>query len=147
MNTAPFSVSTRLCFPKPTLYSLLLLHVDIRTRRSVGLAHFKRSHFCMLKNHPSHQYTQYCIMRTSHELLGLHSLIPDTVSSSEDPLVRDQSASTSVSPLAPAVVLQGNLKRTHEHNQLSLSFYFLDSQRPRCLLLLLFSVLSFLSLL
>lgn len=76
----------------------------------------------MIKNHPSHQYMQYCIMRTSHELLGLHSLVPDTVSSSEDPLVRDQSASTSVSPLALAVVLQGNLKHTHEHNQLY--FYF-----------------------
>lgn len=38
---------------------------------------------------------------------------PDAVSSSEDPLVRDQSTSTGVPPLALFVVLQGNLKHTH----------------------------------
>lgn len=69
---------------------------------------------------------------------GLHSFIPDTVSSSEDPLLRDQSASTGVSPLALSVVLQGNLKRTHEHNKPSLSLNVLSSQRltahsQRCL--------------
>lgn len=55
--------------------------------------------------------------------------IPDTVSSSEDPLIRDQSTSTGVSPLAQSVVLQGNLKHTYENNQLSLSFLsFLQSK-------------------
>lgn len=47
---------------------------------------------------------------------GLHSFTPDTVSSSEDPLVSDQSASTGVSPLALSVVLQGNLKHTNSVN-------------------------------
>lgn len=44
---------------------------------------------------------------------GPHSFIPDTVCSSEDPLFRDQSTTTGVSPLTLSVVLQGNLKYIH----------------------------------
>lgn len=39
--------------------------------------------------------------------------LPDAVSSSEDPLLRDQSAPAGVSPLAVIVVLQGNLQSEH----------------------------------
>lgn len=39
-------------------------------------------------------------------------ILPDAVSSSENPLLRDESASTGVSPHTGAVVLQGNLKYT-----------------------------------
>lgn len=39
--------------------------------------------------------------------------LPDAVSSSEDPLLRDQSAPAGVSPLTVVVVLQGNLQNEH----------------------------------
>lgn len=41
--------------------------------------------------------------------------LPDTVSSSEDPLLRDESSSTGVPPLPISVVLQGNLTQTPKH--------------------------------
>lgn len=46
----------------------------------------------------------------------LHSVSPDAVSGSEDPLVRDESAAAGVSPLALPVVLQGHLKHKVNDN-------------------------------
>lgn len=51
------------------------------------------------------------------------SFIPDTVSSSEDPLLRDESSSTGVPPLPISVVLQGNLTETKAFNDYKFVYF------------------------
>lgn len=54
-----------------------------------------------------------CVCQMCFYCLVVQIFLPDTMSSSEDPLRRDQSASASMSPLTVVVVLQGNLQSSH----------------------------------
>ena len=142
MNTALSSVCTRLCFPMATLYSLPLLHVDREEDLKQWCMWPQTSNvtFLDIKKQPLVDdqpcclwlliYVHVCVnvavvdSVACHELLlGLHCFLPDAVSSGEDPLVGDQSASTGVSPFALSVVLEGNLQHTREHNQ---EFYLIS---------------------
>lgn len=53
------------------------------------------------------------------------------MSSSEDPLLRDESSSTGVPPLPISVVLQGNLTETDAFNDYKL-VYFRNSMMSHC---------------